>query len=113
MMLLLFSQRGKTACRGENSTTWNAGPLCRAGVLVCVLLVILTGFVTVVHFHAKDSAGSDHSCALCALAHTGVASNTIAPPAPLFVPSTLVEIPASIPYSSLAVFSYHIRPPPA
>ncbi|MBO0910245.1 MAG: DUF2607 family protein [Acidobacteria bacterium] len=92
---------------------WQFSRLARAGALVCVLLVFLTSFVAVVHFHADDSMASDHSCTLCALAHTGIAPNRIPPPTPVFVPSTLAEVPADTAYRSLPVFSYCIRPPPA
>jgi len=102
-----FSQHGTI-------TPWRAGPFARLGALLCVLLVLLIGFVSVVHFHAADLNASDHSCTLCALAHTGIASNPISPPAPVFAPSsTLAEVQAGTPYSSLPAFSYCIRPPPA
>jgi hypothetical protein len=111
-MTPLFGQRGTVAPRGGTILSSRVGRLARAGALVCVLLVILTSYVAVVHFHANDSRAGDHSCALCALAHTGIASNTISTPAPVLVPSTLAEVPADTAYSSVPICSYCIRPPP-
>ena len=84
----------------------------RGGVLLCILLVLLTSFVAVAHFHAKNSESADRSCSLCALAHAGIAVNNIVQPAPIFAPSMLAETPAIISHSFLEIASNYIRPPP-
>jgi hypothetical protein len=83
-----------------------------AGVLVCVLLVLLTGFVAVAHFHANRSGSADRSCSLCALAHAGVAPNSISQPLPVFTRSSVAESAAPAQHSLLLVSSNFIRPPP-
>jgi hypothetical protein len=84
----------------------------RGGVWLCVLLVFLTSFVAVAHFHPNNSGSADHSCSLCALAHAGIAVNKIVQPAPLLAPSMLAETPAITSHSFLVVASHYIRPPP-
>jgi len=84
----------------------------RGGVWLCVLLVFLTSFIAVAHFHPNNSESADHSCSLCALAHAGVAVNTIVQPAPILAPSILAETPAITSHSFLVVASNYIRPPP-
>lgn len=86
--------------------------LYRAGVLICVLLVVFTGYVAATHFHTNDLEGTDHACSLCALAHAGVAVNSVVAPVPVFTPSFIAEAPAITAHSSVLIFSYYIRPPP-
>jgi hypothetical protein len=89
-----------------------SGSLARAGALLCVLLVFLTSFVAVAHFHPNNLRSTDHSCSLCALAHAGIALNEIAQPAPIFAPSILARTPAVTRQSFLPALSNYIRPPP-
>lgn len=84
----------------------------RAGVWFCVLLVFLTSFVAVAHFHPNNSKSADHSCSLCALAHAGIAVNKIVQAAPILAPSILAKTPAITSHSFLIVVSNYIRPPP-
>jgi hypothetical protein len=107
-----FGLRVRTARRDQNTRFWRFGVLERAGVLVCILLVLVTGFVAVAHVHANDNGAADHSCSLCALAHTGVAVTSISQPLPVFVRSILAEGPAPAQHSLLLVSSPYIRPPP-
>lgn len=86
--------------------------LRHGGTLLCILLVLLTGFVAVAHFHPDSLRSPDRSCSLCALAHAGVAVNNIATPTPIFVPSVPVETPAIVSHSFLPLSLYYIRPPP-
>ncbi len=88
------------------------GLLYRAGTLLCVLLVFLTSFVAVVHFHPDEAGNTDRTCSLCALAHVGITINNIATPAPVFVPSKLIETPAIVWHFFLPLSSNYIRPPP-
>jgi hypothetical protein len=88
------------------------GVAYRGGVWLCVLLVFLTSFVAVAHFHPTNSESPDHSCSLCALAHAGIAVNSMVQPAPILAPSILAETPAIASHSFLVVASHYIRPPP-
>src|ERR1700692_2215561 len=75
----------------------------RGGALLCILLVVLTSFVAVGHFHPNNSESADRSCSLCALAHAGIAVNNIVQPAPIFAPSILAETPATTSHSFLVI----------
>ena len=90
----------------------HSGFAYRSGALLCVLLVFLTSFVAVAHFHPNNSESADRSCSLCALAHAGIAVNSVVQPAPILAPSILAETPAIASHSFLSVSSYYIRPPP-
>jgi hypothetical protein len=111
-MMPHFGLRARMAHRDQNTHYWRFGVLERAGVLVCILLVLVTGSVAVAHFHPHDSGSADHSCSLCALAHTGVAVNSVAHPSPVFTRSIVTEGPAPTQHSLLLVSSHYIRPPP-
>lgn len=104
-------QHGTTA-QSENAKACHSPGVRCVGALLCMVLVLVTSFVVLAHFHPNNSAANDHSCSLCALAHTGIAVNSIETPAPVFARSTLAEIPAGLTYSSLSFFSNYIRPPP-
>ena len=96
----------------QGSESLRPAMACRGGVWLCVLLVFLTSFVAVAHFHPNNSESTDHSCSLCALAHAGVAVNKIVQPVPILTPSILAETPAITSHSFLVVASNYIRPPP-
>jgi hypothetical protein len=86
----------------------------RAVALCCVLLIAMTGFVAAVHVHthANDSGVPNHSCSVCALAHSGVAPAQVASVVPVFARSALFQAYAQAPLSLLLVPSQFIRPPP-
>jgi len=84
----------------------------RAVALCCVLLIAITGFVAAVHVHANGSGVPDHSCSVCALAHSGVAPTQVALALPVFARSALFQASAQAPLSLLLVPSQFIRPPP-
>jgi hypothetical protein len=107
----LVTIEGTTRPSQERSF-WASRSLARAGALVCVLLVFLTSFVAVAHFHPNDLGSTGHPCSLCALAHAGIALNEIAQPAPIFAPSILARTPAVTRQSFLPALSNYIRPPP-
>src|SRR3954468_10891972 len=102
----------RTVCSRQECTVWRSGLACRAGALLCVLLVLLTGFVAIAHVHANNSGSAERSCSLCALAHVGVAVNSVAQPAPIFAPSLLTKVPAVVSHSFSFTSSNYIRPPP-
>src|SRR5436190_21942092 len=84
----------------------------RSIVLCCVLLIALTGFVSAVHVHSDRSGVPNHSCSVCALAHSGVAPSQAASILPVFARSALFQASARAPLSLLLVPSQFIRPPP-
>jgi hypothetical protein len=79
--------------------------------IVCIALVLMSGMVQAVHFHA--AGGPDHDCALCATAHN-VAQ--VAPPVTLKLinlPVRAVTVPRSLSRPRRAVFfRLSSRPPP-
>jgi hypothetical protein len=111
-MMTKLGLRERTIRPGEERSFWRSGLACRAGALLCVLLVFLTSFVAVAHFHPNNSGSTDHSCSLCALAHAGVAVNKIVQPVPILAPSILAQTAAVTSHSFLLIASHYIRPPP-
>lgn len=84
----------------------------RAAALVCVFLILLTGFIAAVHVHPGQAAASDHACSICALAHAGVIPVALGAPVPIFVSSDAFEPAAQTSRSLFFVSSLYIRPPP-
>ena len=84
----------------------------RALAVLCVGLIFLTGIVAAVHVHADQSSTPDHSCSLCALAHSGVVPAVSSLPVPVFVSSGFFESAGETSRSLLSVSSSYIRPPP-
>jgi hypothetical protein len=81
--------------------------------LVCVLLVVLSGTIGVVHSHAGSDDGHAN-CSLCLAAHVTVhlsQAQTPEPAAPVFARVTALP-PVEI-RSSFSAFSYFTRPPPS
>lgn len=106
-------RKGTTAREPQSARFRHSKFVYRTGAIVCVLLVFLTSFIAVAHFHNNELAGTiDHSCSLCALAHAGVAMSNIAAPIPIFAPSVLAETPTLVSHSFLPLSSNYIRPPP-
>jgi len=85
----------------------------RAGAMVCVLLVIFIGTVAAVHAHPDTAKNPEHSCSICALAHSGVVAVAISAPAPTIASSAVHVTPAAGLRSLLLISSLYIRPPPA
>ncbi len=84
----------------------------RAVALCCVVLIAMTGFVAAVHVHANNSGVPNHSCSICALAHSGVAPAQVASAVPVFARSALFQASPQAPLYLLLVPSQFIRPPP-
>jgi hypothetical protein len=77
--------------------------------VVCVFLIVLTGFLAAVHVH---SSVPSHSCSICALTHSGVVPAALGTPAPVIASSALVALSFQAPRVLLSVFDQFIRPPP-
>ncbi len=85
----------------------------RAGALACVLLALFIGTVAAIHAHPDTSKTPEHSCSICAMAHSGVVAVAVSTPAPIFTSSALQIISAPGLRSLLLISSLYIRPPPA
>ena len=86
--------------------------LDRAIALVCVLLVLITGFVATIHVHPGVSGKADRSCSVCALAHSGVAPAQVTSSTLVFTATALTSAAADSAHIPLLVSSFCIRPPP-
>ena len=78
----------------------------------CMVLMCVMGVVQATHSHADSSSTAHHACSICATAHTGISTQTVAS-APVFATSALTVFVAD----SSAIFrpaaTQFIRPPPA
>lgn len=83
------------------------------GVLGCIVLVFLVGLASAVHVHADSSAISEHSCAVCALVHAGVAPASAICLNVAFARTADVPTICTEARSLLAPEPSWIRPPPA
>jgi hypothetical protein len=92
--------------------SWSGKYAYGATAVLCVALLLLTGFTAAVHFHADALTPSDHPCSVCVHVHAGMVQVEARLTAPVFVPSTLIEFPANTLNSQLLVSSHYIRPPP-
>ena len=101
---------------GMSRSTRRAGTVRSLRVILavaCVLLVMLTGTVQVVHSHAGGD-DSHASCSLCVTAHVAVHLTQAQAPTPAARVVARIETrpPAELPSGSTA-FSHFSRPPPS
>lgn len=81
-------------------------------VILCVLLVVVSGTVQAVHIHA-DEAGTHANCSLCATAH--VAIQLVQAPAAVQASTIVAMLPTLRPATvSIGFFTFALfnRPPP-
>jgi len=97
---------------GPNFDAWIRTGVYRAAVVLCVFLILLTGFIAAVHFHSDAPQMSDHSCSVCALAHAGVVPVELLLQAPILVPSLFSGASSESSHSLLLVILQVVRPPP-
>ncbi len=90
----------------------NRGGLVRAVCVLSIALVCLMGTVQATHSHPDDSATSHHTCTICATAHAGVNTQTVAA-APVLLTAALIIVAAEISVIFRPVTTQLIRPPPA
>lgn len=83
-------------------------------MLVCVLLVAVSGTVQVAHTHA-DGADIHANCTLCVAAHVSVHPVHTPAPAPAATVAALLEAvpPSTAVHGTLHAFALFTRPPPA
>ncbi len=92
--------------------TANRSAWLRAVSVLCVALVCVMGTVQAVHAHPENSTASHHTCSICATAHVGLNTQTVA--AEPVLAAAALTIAAS---EAVAIFrpktTQFIRPPPA
>ncbi|MGA8538466.1 MAG: hypothetical protein WB566_03155 [Terriglobales bacterium] len=79
--------------------------------LLCIALVCVMGVVQATHSHSEDSATSHHTCSICATAHAGVSTQTVAS-APLLATAALAISVEEISPVFHPITCEFIRPPP-
>ncbi|HKM47660.1 MAG TPA: hypothetical protein VJX69_08730 [Terriglobales bacterium] len=90
----------------------NRGGFVRAVGVLCIALVCVMGTVQATHSHSENSATSHHTCSICATAHAGVSTQTVAS-APVLATVALASFVAEASPIFRPVTTPFIRPPPA
>jgi len=90
----------------------NRGAFVRAVCVLAVALVCVVGTVQATHSHPDDTAPSHHTCTICATAHAGINSQTVA------VAPVLTAVPFAVTLAEVSLVfrpatTQFIRPPPA
>src|SRR5271157_2831356 len=88
------------------------GAFVRALCVLCVALVCVMGTVQATHSHPENSTTSPHACSICATAHAGLNTQTVAS-APVLATAVLAIPAAEISPTFRPVTTQFIRPPPA
>src|SRR5271157_4336898 len=90
----------------------NRGVFARAVCLLSVALVCVMGTVQATHSHPENSTTCPHACSICATAHAGLNTQTVAS-APVLATAALAIPAAAISPTFRLVTTQFIRPPPA
>jgi hypothetical protein len=90
----------------------NRGVFVRAVCVLCVALVCVMGTVQATHSHPENSTTSHHTCSICATAHVGLNTHTVAS-APVLVTATLANSIPEVSRIFRPATTQFIRPPPA
>jgi len=83
----------------------------RVVCVLCIALVCVMGTVQVTHTHAENSTTSHHTCSICATAHAGLNTQTVAS-APVLATAVLASSVTEVILIFRAVTTQFIRPPP-
>ena len=79
--------------------------------MLCVALVCVMGTVQVTHTHAENSTTSHHTCSICATAHAGLNTQTVAF-APVLAIAALASPVSDVSRIFRPATTQFIRPPP-
>lgn len=79
--------------------------------LLCITLVCVMGMVQATHSHSETSTTTHHTCSICATAHAGLNTQTVAS-APVLVTATLAIPAAEASAICRPTATQFIRPPP-
>ena len=90
----------------------NRGGFVRAVCVLSVALVCVMGTVQATHSHPENSTTSHHTCSICATAHAGLSTATVAS-APVLITAALAILVAEVSVIFRPVTTQFIRPPPA
>ena len=90
----------------------NRGGFVRAVAVLCVALMCAMGTIQATHTHAENSTTSHHSCSICATAHAGFNTQTVAS-APVLRTAALTTFVAEAVVIFRPATTQFIRPPPA
>src|ERR1700676_1783663 len=90
----------------------NRGMFVRAVGVLCVALVCVMGTIQAAHSHPENSTASHHTCTICATAHVGINTQTVAS-APVLVTASLAILIAETSPIFRPATTQFIRPPPA
>ena len=88
------------------------GGFVRAVCVLSVALVCVMGTVQATHSHPENSTTSHHTCSICATAHAGLSTATVAS-APVLITAALAILVAEVSVIFSPVTTQFIRPPPA
>jgi hypothetical protein len=80
--------------------------------VLSVALVCVMGTVQATHSHPENSTTSHHTCSICATAHAGLSTATVAS-APVLITAALAILVAEVSVIFRPVTTQFIRPPPA
>jgi len=89
----------------------NRGGFVRAVCVLSVALVCVMGTVQATHSHPVNSTTSHHACSICATAHAGLGTRTVAS-APVLLTAALAILVAEVSPIFRPATTQFIRPPP-
>jgi hypothetical protein len=90
----------------------NRGTFVRAVCVLSVALVCVMGTIQAAHSHPENSTASHHTCTICATAHVGLNTSTVAS-APVLVATALASPVSEVARIFRPATTQFIRPPPA
>ena len=79
--------------------------------VLCVGLICVMGFLQFTHSHVDNASASHHSCSICAAAHAGLSTQTVASVTVLTSVPLVNLDPKSTPIFRSRITKF-IRPPP-
>jgi len=90
----------------------NRGAFVRAVGVLCIAIVCVMGTIQAAHTHPENSTTSHHTCSICATAHVGLNTQTVAS-APVLVTTALASSISEVSRFLRPATTQFIRPPPA
>ena len=90
----------------------NRGAFVGAVGVLCIALVCVMGTIQATHSHPENSTTSHHTCSICATAHVGLNTQTIAS-APVLATAALASPVSEVSRIFRPATTQFIRPPPA
>jgi hypothetical protein len=88
------------------------GVFIRAVCVLSIALVCVMGTLQATHSHPENSTASHHTCSICATAHAGLKTQTVAA-APVLATFVLASPAAEVSLIFRPATAQFIRPPPA